>query len=114
MAVDGVHMGKRARPPAGNCMTRTPIGLVATLLTLGFGASALAQTEPATAPTEPAATAPADLPPGETAPAPTGDQPPAPRKSWEDIVVVPRKAYLKGGRLELAPFSGITLNDVLI
>jgi outer membrane beta-barrel protein len=38
----------------------------------------------------------------------------APRKSWEDIVVVPRKAFLKKFRLELAPFAGITLNDPLI
>jgi outer membrane beta-barrel protein len=34
--------------------------------------------------------------------------------SWQDIVVVPRKAFLKGGRAEFAPFSGITLNDNLI
>ena len=34
--------------------------------------------------------------------------------SWQDIVVVPRKAFLKGGRLELAPFAGITVNDNLI
>jgi outer membrane beta-barrel protein len=38
----------------------------------------------------------------------------APRRSWEDIVVVPRKAFLKKHRLELAPFAGITLNDPLI
>lgn len=38
----------------------------------------------------------------------------APRKSWEDIVVVPRKAFLKKHRLEIAPFAGITLNDPLI
>lgn len=38
----------------------------------------------------------------------------APRKAWEDIVVVPRKAFLKKYRLELAPFAGITLNDPLI
>jgi len=38
----------------------------------------------------------------------------AARRSWEDIVVVPRKSFLKGGRLELAPFSAITVNDVLI
>lgn len=31
----------------------------------------------------------------------------AARRSWEDIVVVPRKAFLKGGRFELAPFSAI-------
>ena len=36
------------------------------------------------------------------------------RRSWEDIVVVPRKAFLKKSRLELAPFAGITLNDPLI
>jgi outer membrane beta-barrel protein len=34
--------------------------------------------------------------------------------SWNDIVVIPRKAFLKGGRLELQPFTGITLNDNLI
>lgn len=34
--------------------------------------------------------------------------------SWADIVVVPRKAFLKGGRLELEPFTGITVNDNLI
>jgi outer membrane beta-barrel protein len=34
--------------------------------------------------------------------------------SWQDILVVPRKAFLKGGRLELAPFAGVTVNDNLI
>ena len=34
--------------------------------------------------------------------------------SWQDIVVVPRKAFLKGSRAEFAPFSGLTLNDNLI
>jgi outer membrane beta-barrel protein len=34
--------------------------------------------------------------------------------SWADIVVVPRKPFLKSGRLELAPFTGITVNDNLI
>ncbi|HEY4392969.1 MAG TPA: outer membrane beta-barrel domain-containing protein [Polyangia bacterium] len=34
--------------------------------------------------------------------------------SWADIVVVPRKAFLKGGRFELQPFAGITVNDNLI
>jgi outer membrane beta-barrel protein len=38
----------------------------------------------------------------------------APRKAWDDIVVVPRKAFLKKYRLELAPSAGITLNDPLI
>jgi outer membrane beta-barrel protein len=34
--------------------------------------------------------------------------------SWQDIVVVPRKPFLKGGRLELAPFTGISINDNLV
>lgn len=38
----------------------------------------------------------------------------AARKGWDDIVVVPRKAFLRGGRLELFPFTGVSLNDVLI
>ncbi|MDZ4697575.1 MAG: outer membrane beta-barrel domain-containing protein [Deltaproteobacteria bacterium] len=33
---------------------------------------------------------------------------------YRDIVVVPRKDFLKTGRLELSPFSGITINDPLI
>jgi outer membrane beta-barrel protein len=39
---------------------------------------------------------------------------PASTGSWADIVVVPRKAFLKGGRFELQPFSGVTVNDNLI
>jgi outer membrane beta-barrel protein len=34
--------------------------------------------------------------------------------SWQDIVVLPRKAFLKGGRVELQPFTGLTVNDNLI
>jgi outer membrane beta-barrel protein len=34
--------------------------------------------------------------------------------SWQDIVVVPRKQVLKGGRFEFAPLAGITINDNLI
>jgi outer membrane beta-barrel protein len=34
--------------------------------------------------------------------------------SWADIVVVPRKRFLKGGRFELQPFTGISINDTLI
>ena len=36
------------------------------------------------------------------------------RLSWEDIVVVPRKAFLKRHRFELAPFSAISINDSMI
>ncbi|HEX3902876.1 MAG TPA: outer membrane beta-barrel domain-containing protein [Polyangia bacterium] len=34
--------------------------------------------------------------------------------SWADIVVVPRKAFIKTLRLELQPFTGVTVNDNLI
>jgi outer membrane beta-barrel protein len=34
--------------------------------------------------------------------------------SWNDIVVVPRKRFLKGGRFELQPFTGLSVNDNLI
>ncbi|HET6281000.1 MAG TPA: outer membrane beta-barrel domain-containing protein [Polyangia bacterium] len=34
--------------------------------------------------------------------------------SWQDVVVVPRKAFLKGGRVELSPFTGMSVNDNLI
>jgi outer membrane beta-barrel protein len=80
----------------------------------------MAQTE---APTTPP---PAETPgtPPETAADPLaeltrGDRPAnvevADRQAaWNDIVVVPRKAFLKDGRLEVNPFSGISLNDALI
>jgi outer membrane beta-barrel protein len=38
----------------------------------------------------------------------------ASRRSWDDIVVVPRRSFLKGKRVELAPFSAISINDTLI
>jgi len=66
-------------------------------------------------------------PPGEEKPAaqpatPAPTTPAAPEekgaaagtKQWQDIIVVPRKAVLKTGRLELAPFAGLTVNDPLI
>ena len=36
------------------------------------------------------------------------------RLSWEDIVVVPRKGFLKRHRFELAPFAAISINDTMI
>jgi outer membrane beta-barrel protein len=39
---------------------------------------------------------------------------PTSQLTWKDIVVVPRKAFLKGGRLELAPSYGQSVNDNLI
>jgi outer membrane beta-barrel protein len=37
-----------------------------------------------------------------------------PTLSWQDIVVVPRKAFIKSGRLEVAPMAGLSVNDNLI
>lgn len=34
--------------------------------------------------------------------------------TWQDIVVIPRKRFLKGGRFEFAPFAGTSINDILI
>lgn len=36
------------------------------------------------------------------------------KSQWQDILVVPRKAFLKQRRLELAPYWGVTINDPLI
>jgi outer membrane beta-barrel protein len=37
-----------------------------------------------------------------------------PEEGWKDIVVIPRKTVLKGGRVELIPYFSTTLNDNLI
>ena len=34
--------------------------------------------------------------------------------SWQDIAVLPRKRFLKGGRLEISPFTGTSVNDIMI
>jgi outer membrane beta-barrel protein len=76
--------------------------------------------EPASpAPEEPVAPVPpadgaADLEAGVTRTAAPAAPGAAAQRSWQDVVVVPRKAFLKGGRLELFPFTGVSLNDVLI
>ena len=36
------------------------------------------------------------------------------KSQWKDILVIPRKAFLKQRRLELAPYFGVTMNDALI
>jgi outer membrane beta-barrel protein len=97
-------------------MTRFALGFLIISANLGVGAAAWGQA-PAADP--PAGEAKPDEPPAAIpdpgAPAATAEQPAGPRKpSYDDIVVVPRKAFLKGGRLELAPFTAISLNDVLI
>ncbi len=68
-----------------------------------------------------------DPAPGGDAPLPTttpaGDAAPAAgrvastkddKSQWKDILVIPRKAFLKQRRLELAPYFGVTMNDALI
>lgn len=110
-------------------MKRLALGLFVILANLGVANVSLAQNPEEAAPAggdkaPPVDTAPAanldldlsDVTGGET---PTETKKPteaagAPRRSWEDIVVVPRKAFLKKHRVELAPFAGITLNDPLI
>ncbi len=108
-------------------MKRLAFGLFVVLAQLGTGTLAQAQSpsEGAAADPAPAADAPAEatkdeLPDlGDLSEAPSVEETtPAPpvsaRRSWEDIVVVPRKAFLKDLRVELAPFTGISVNDVLI
>jgi outer membrane beta-barrel protein len=117
-------------------MKRLALGLIVILANLSVAQSSSAQ-EPETAAPEPAGgdkTPPAEPGPAvtpdldlteipgseETTPGTTGeakksgDAAGARRRSWEDIVVVPRKAFLKKSRVEIAPFAGITLNDPLI
>ena len=36
------------------------------------------------------------------------------RASWKDIIVIPQKSFLKNGRFELEPYTGVTINDNLI
>jgi outer membrane beta-barrel protein len=66
-----------------------------------------------------------DTPPADTAPADTAqpDTPAAADRelaaaergvSWQDVVVVMRKPFLKQGRLELEPSWNVTLNDNMI
>jgi outer membrane beta-barrel protein len=80
--------------------------------------AAPADTGPATGPdidlSDLGSSEPAETTPGKKAGAAGTGESGAPRKAWEDIVVVPRKAFLKKYRLEIAPFAGITLNDPLI
>jgi outer membrane beta-barrel protein len=48
------------------------------------------------------------------APAATVAAKPDSQESWKDIVVLPRKPFLKSGRVELMPFFAVTMNDNLI
>jgi outer membrane beta-barrel protein len=110
-------------------MKRLVLGLSFVIVMLGGRGTGLAQTEaplppdPAdpASPTSPAAPAPgadttapaaSDAAVSQTTPAEKPGE--AAKRTWQDVVVVPRKAFLKSGRLELYPFTGVSLNDVLI
>jgi outer membrane beta-barrel protein len=110
-------------------MKRLALGLIVILANLGVAKVSLAQNPETAAPDKAGGekTAPVDTSPtldldltdfSGGADAPEAKKPTeaagAPRKAWEDIVVVPRKAFLKKSRVEIAPFAGITLNDPLI
>ncbi len=100
------------------------LGLLVFVASQGWQARARAQTE--ATPVEPKADAPADPAvggdkagdkkedPSTALPAPGETPTVAKRTGWDDIVVVPRKAVLKDWRFELQPFTGVSLNDVLI
>ncbi len=109
-------------------MKRLALGLFVILANLGVAKVSLAQEPEGAAAGGGDKTPPADTTPGANLeldlsevtggenpePKKTTEAAGAPRRSWEDIVVVPRKAFLKKHRVELAPFAGITLNDPLI
>jgi outer membrane beta-barrel protein len=97
----------------------------ALLITIGgTGGQALAQQAPGTPSETPESATPGAAVPAEdkgndpveelTKTTATGTQGVAARAGWDDIVVVPRKAFLKDGRVELNPFTGVSLNDALI
>jgi outer membrane beta-barrel protein len=96
-------------------MRRIALGLAALCATIGMGTLAAAQEEPAPPTTEEPTPS---GPPQPTAPSTpeTAEKPAAApgARTFSDVVVVPRKAVLKGGRIELAPFVGATINDPLI
>jgi outer membrane beta-barrel protein len=118
-------------------MKRTPTAIGSCLLVLMFGFPALAQegdaapeegARDATPGEEPGAT-PEGPPPESPGPtddilkaapaaaatgAPAGGAKPEKLRSWEDVVVLPRKPIMKTGRFEISPFFAATLNDNLI
>lgn len=76
---------------------------------------------PEDTPVAPPATPGEGGPPTGTAGAAAADEKLTPEKRWEaaektwkDIVVLPRKSFLKRTRIELMPFVGTTINDQLI
>lgn len=113
-------------------MKRAAFSLFAWFAISGWVGSAYAQETPEEKPTDPDADKQPAQPEGE-AKAPVGEsmeteqtkpekvesEEEGPRRvtgplSWQDIVVVPRKVFLKNKRTELMPFTGVSINDILI
>jgi outer membrane beta-barrel protein len=99
-------------------MKRLVLGL--SVLIIGIGARVVPAAAQETAPAQPApapesaASEGTDIAGAVTTQSATGTPGEAAKRTWEDVVVVPRKAFLKAGRLELFPYTGVSLNDVLI
>lgn len=122
-------------------MTKRCTTMLCWLLVLVLALPALAQDEPEPG-AEPGADTPAEEPGGDVDVPPGPDEPVAPsdadlttspddvapsaapdvtatkrgarQETWKDIVVIPRKPFLKRGRVEIMPYYASTLNDALI
>lgn len=74
--------------------------------------------DPTVEPAAPVEVTPEPTAPETAAPAPTAAETEAAKAvttaSWEDVVVVMRKPFLKDGRLEIQPSWNVTLNDNMI
>ena len=119
-------------------MTKRRTALLISFLVLAFSLPAMAQGKPADKSTkkksddiEMPAEEEVDLPPADADPATPTDKdletsdadvaPTSPvlttgkrvesRRTWEDIVVIPRKPFIKKGRVDLTPTYGVTVND---
>jgi outer membrane beta-barrel protein len=101
--------GGKAEPAAGEA---APGGKDASGAAADPNAAPAGEAAPASESLNPEADLNAPLPGGDVVD--TGKAKPPTTLSWQDIVVVPRKAFLKGGRVEFAPFSGVSINDNLI
>jgi len=108
-------------------MIRRCTATVCCLLVLAVGIPALAQAKggtddglPPEPPPEPAATdeqlktTDADLKPTQPVIATAKGKRVESRRTWQDIVVIPRKPFIKRGRVEITPFWGATVNDNII
>ena len=116
-------------------MTKRRTALLISFLVLAFSLPAMAQGKPAGKKKSDDIEMPAeeevDLPPADADPTTPSDKdletsdadvaPTSPvlatgkrvesRRTWQDIVVIPRKPFIKKGRVDLTPTYGVTVND---